>query len=326
MGIVYTTRMKTGIVITILLALGALILATSVLKPDSAKNVTDFTSCREAGYPILESFPEQCTTPDGRTFTNTDQVQPVPGVTGKEDLIVVNVPVPSQPITSGFIASGQARGGWYFEGSFPLTLVDADGKTLAQTYATAQGEWMTQEFVPFISQPITFAQPATATGTLIFHKDNASGLPEHDDELRVPVQFGATNQRSVQLYFYDDSKDLDAQGNVLCSSKGLVAVSRSIPSSATPIQDAVKALLGQGPTAAERTQGLESEFPLSGVTLQSANLTPAGTLTLAFADPQNRTSGGSCRVGILRAQIEATAKQFPEVKTVVLAPAAIFQP
>lgn len=31
--------------------------------------VNDFEDCVLAGYPVMESFPRKCTTPDGRTFT-----------------------------------------------------------------------------------------------------------------------------------------------------------------------------------------------------------------------------------------------------------------
>jgi len=34
--------------------------------------IEDFEDCVEAGYPVMESFPEQCMTDDGQTFTNTD--------------------------------------------------------------------------------------------------------------------------------------------------------------------------------------------------------------------------------------------------------------
>lgn len=30
--------------------------------------VSDFESCAAAGFPVMESFPEQCATPDGRSF------------------------------------------------------------------------------------------------------------------------------------------------------------------------------------------------------------------------------------------------------------------
>lgn len=40
----------------------------------------------------------------------------------------------------------------------------------------------------------------------------------------------------------------------------------------------------------------------------------------------NKTNGGSCRAGILWFQIEATAKQFSEVKQVRFLPEELFQP
>lgn len=33
------------------------------------KSINSFEECAAAGYPILESYPEQCMTPDGRSFT-----------------------------------------------------------------------------------------------------------------------------------------------------------------------------------------------------------------------------------------------------------------
>jgi hypothetical protein len=48
---------------------------------------------------------------------------------------------------------------------------------------------MTVEFVPLTSTLTLSSLPTTATGTLILHKDNPSGLPENDDALIVPVKF-----------------------------------------------------------------------------------------------------------------------------------------
>ncbi|MDZ4226228.1 MAG: Gmad2 immunoglobulin-like domain-containing protein [Patescibacteria group bacterium] len=110
--------------------------------------------------------------------------------TGKEDLIVAMYPKPGEKITSPLVATGEARGTWYFEASFPITVLDAEENVIGQGYAQAQSDWMTEEFVYFESIPIEFeAQPAGSTGTVVLHKDNPSGLPEHDDELRIPVIF-----------------------------------------------------------------------------------------------------------------------------------------
>ncbi|MBN1645456.1 hypothetical protein JW868_00275 [Candidatus Woesearchaeota archaeon] len=34
----------------------------------ASENVDSFVECEEAGYPVMESYPRQCTTPDGRSF------------------------------------------------------------------------------------------------------------------------------------------------------------------------------------------------------------------------------------------------------------------
>ncbi len=130
--------------------------------------------------------------------------------------------------------------------------------------------------------------------------------------------------RTVRLYYYNPAND-QGPGGVQCSSKGLVAVEREIFRTLTPIQDSVRLLLRGELTDEERAQGITTEFPLPGLELAGAAL-DGGTLTLTFRDPQNKTSGGSCRVSILWAQIEATAKQFPEVQKVRFMPEELFQP
>lgn len=144
--------------------------------------ITSFEECIAAGNPAMESYPRQCRA-NGQTFVEViDNEQNTP------DLITVSNPRANQIVSSPLTVSGQARGNWYFEASFPVYLYDATGKQLAVGVAQAQGEWMTENFVPF-SVSLTFAQPTTATGELVLEKSNASGLPENDDELRIPVRF-----------------------------------------------------------------------------------------------------------------------------------------
>ncbi|HSE56469.1 MAG TPA: Gmad2 immunoglobulin-like domain-containing protein [Candidatus Paceibacterota bacterium] len=316
--------MRTFITLLIIVGLGvAAYFLFNRPEPKSYGYITTFQQCATAGFPIMESYPEQCRTPDGRVFTNTAAV-PEPGTTtGKENLIVVTTPTPNQEITSPVTISGRARGNWYFEASFPIEVLDANGKQLGIAPAQAQGEWMTEEFVPF-SLTLPFTKPTTETGTIVLHKDNASGEPQFDDELRIPVRF-KTAEKTVRLYYYNKAADKDASGNILCSSKGLVTVSRTIPSSQTPIQDTIRLLLKGELTAAEKAHGITTEFPLSGVTLTGASQNGT-TLTLSFKDPLHKTSGGSCRVAVLWAQISATAKQFSGIEQVRFLPEELFQP
>jgi len=159
-------------------------------RPLSSVSITDFESCAAAGYPVMESYPEQCRTPDGQTFTRD-----IGNELEKSNLIKVFKPRPSEEVISPLQITGEARGYWYFEASFPVELRDANGNVLVSYYATAEDEWMTEEFVPF-KTTLEFAEPTTAAGVLILRKDNPSGLPEHDDALIVPVRFAPSGQAS----------------------------------------------------------------------------------------------------------------------------------
>jgi spore germination protein GerM len=134
--------------------------------------------------------------------------------------------------------------------------------------------------------------------------------------------------RKVLLYYYNPEKDKDKNGNIKCSRDGLFPIERQIPVSQTPIKDTIELLLKgkENLTQKELAQGITTEFPLDGFKLKSINLKNDGTLILEFEDPLSKTVGGACRVGILWFQIEATAKQFPQVKEVKFLPEELFQP
>jgi hypothetical protein len=128
---------------------------------------------------------------------NTDQVSNVKKEESKKasegkdfsDLIVVDSPQVGGFIQTTFLVAGKARGPWFSEGSFPVTLKDDNGNIISQTSAGAEGEWMTEEFVPF-SVYFTFTKPGNVTkGILILEKSNPSGLPENAEQIEIPVTF-----------------------------------------------------------------------------------------------------------------------------------------
>lgn len=107
----------------------------------------------------------------------------------KDDLILVTAPLPQATVTSPLVIKGKARGNWYFEGSFPVSLVATDGTVLAEGHASAQGEWMTTDYVPFVAS-LEYTVPQSVTdphGFVILRKDNPSGEPQFDNSLSVPV-------------------------------------------------------------------------------------------------------------------------------------------
>ena len=152
--------------------------------PDNS--ITSFEACAER-YPVMESYPEQCRTPDGQLF-----VRDIGNSMELVDQIRLATPLPGDAITTPLVITGEARGPWFFEATFPIILTNWDGLIVAEGYAEADGAWMTEEFVPF-SATLSFKADTevSSQGTLILKKANASGLPEHDNALEIPVTFAS---------------------------------------------------------------------------------------------------------------------------------------
>lgn len=107
-------------------------------------------------------------------------------VNASSDMISVELPFPGAVTGKDFVVIGQARGMWFFEASFPVELLDKNGKMIAQGIARAGSDWMTENFVQFradIKAPESYIGPAT----LVLKKDNPSGLPEHDASVSFPI-------------------------------------------------------------------------------------------------------------------------------------------
>lgn len=121
-----------------------------------------------------------------------------PNFEGESNLsaeIQINEPAFGGVISSPLQLSGEAIGPWFFEASLPVEVRDWEGNVIAQSYVTAEGDWMTVDLVPFTGE-VTFTSPYTAgdaeeekQGSIVFKKDNPSGLPEHDGEIVVPIFF-----------------------------------------------------------------------------------------------------------------------------------------
>lgn len=113
----------------------------------------------------------------------------IPGPAGdSEQFVSENVkvfsPTIGSSVSSQFTVIGEARG-WYFEASFPVEVRDPQNNIVAQTYAQAESDWMTADWVPFVSTVTVtnYSGPAT----LILMKDNPSGLPENDESVEFPI-------------------------------------------------------------------------------------------------------------------------------------------
>ena len=100
--------------------------------------------------------------------------------------IIVTCPKPHQCVTSPLAVQGKARGSWFFEATFPISLVDAQGNQLATSTARAQSDWMTKEYVPFEGK-LDFTVTKATKAKLVLQNDNPSGLPENAKKKEIPL-------------------------------------------------------------------------------------------------------------------------------------------
>lgn len=299
-------KLTLGLVIAALVAVGAVLAYQNKNRNTSSINndtISTFEECRLAGFPIMESYPAQCLTPDGRNLS-----QDIGNEMEKQELIKIEYPRPNQEISSPFEFRGQARGSWYFEASFLARLLDAAGNELAVIPVQAQGEWMTTEFVPF-KATMNFITPTTSTGMLILEKDNPSGLPQNDDRLIIPIRFaqGSGDKIIVKAFFGNSNQNAECEN--------VVAVNREIQKTVATGRAAIEELL-KGLTKNEQNQGyittINPKTQLNSLTINN------GVANVDFSQELDQGVAGSCRVNAIRAQITETLTQFPTVRQVVI--------
>jgi len=227
-------------------------------------SVNNFEECIAKGYPVLESYPRQCRTPDGKTF-----IEDIGNELEKQNLIRVSKPRPNEIVES-----------------------------------------------PLKSATLPFAVPSASKGKLILEKDNPSGLPEHADELIIPVYFKEAPETSQKFMtvkiFLSDSR---FAGKPYFDCSRTIAVERQVPQALAVARTAVEALL-RGATEEEINQGFVSSIN-SGARIQSL-IIENGVAKVDFDEQLEFQVGGSCRVAAIRAQITQTLKQFPTVNSVII--------
>lgn len=260
---------------------------------------------------ILLYSPPKTRVPQEVPTTPTDEQTP-PGPENAN--IHVTAPESGQVITSPLSLQGEAKGNWYFEASFPVKIVDASGMVLAEVPVQAKGDWMTTNFVPF-DQTVAFQNPTTATGFVIFQKDNPSGLPENEDEIKIPVRFDpntlTAKEMSVSVYFGNSKKIQPGQDE--CTT--VYGVERKVAFTVATARTALEELL-KGPTDAEKKEGysttLNSEVKIQSLSIEN------GVAKVDFDKKLEEGVGGSCRVLAIRTQINQTLKQFSTVHSVII--------
>ena len=100
--------------------------------------------------------------------------------------ITVETPAEAEQVSTPLTVTGEARGTWFFEGDFPIHLLTEEGDILESHFATAQDEWMTEDFVPFEGE-IAFTVEEETSAVLRLERDNPAEKEELDMHLDIPL-------------------------------------------------------------------------------------------------------------------------------------------
>lgn len=65
-------RFALFVVVVSFIFMAIVFIFVSLLSQKAVLDITSFQQCADAGYPIQESFPERCSVPGGKTFTNNE--------------------------------------------------------------------------------------------------------------------------------------------------------------------------------------------------------------------------------------------------------------
>ena len=117
------------------------------------------------------------------TASSTSEATGTPETTGP----IMESPKSGSTVNSPLMVRGQAPGGWFFESSLPIKLVDNQGRTIAQAAGLANGNSLTDKLVPF-STLLEFETTATS-GYLIISNDNPSGISDYSKSVSFPILF-----------------------------------------------------------------------------------------------------------------------------------------
>lgn len=227
---------------------------------------------------------------------------------GQEEVQEIEVYLPAagdQIVGTKFVIYGKGRA---FENTINYRISDDDGK---QLYL---GSFMTNApdagIFGYFDQEVDLAKllktipPVIRLDVLELSAKDGSDI--HKTSLRLNV-----DQSVTAVFAYFSNNNLDPE--ISCNKT--FAVTRLVPKTQSVLRGATKELLN-GPTPAEAKLGFGTLIN-SGVMINSINIS-SNTATIDLSPELDKNMGGSCRVTAIRSQITNTAKQFTNIKNVII--------
>ena len=213
----------------------------------------------------------------------------------------------------GYEMKGQAPGSWYFEGSFPVRVLNIQGEVVSSLVASTSDDWMTENSVSF-SVVIDFPLEQESAFVLQFEKSNPSGLDENSDIAKIAISIKPLEKEietmKVKVFFSSTKLNEDM---IDCSL--VFPVTREVEKTVAVARTSLLELF-KGTTTQEEDLGYFSNIN-EDVEINSLSITEG----VAYVDLNSKLQqgvGGSCKVMAIRAQISETLKQFPTIESVVI--------
>lgn len=92
-----STTALVGILIILVIVAGLLLSLSRVSGENKMLSISSYADCAAAGYPIEETYPQQCVTPDGRVFVAPNSSLSAPDASSTETSSSSGTSTPSVP-------------------------------------------------------------------------------------------------------------------------------------------------------------------------------------------------------------------------------------
>lgn len=103
----------------------------------------------------------------------------------KDDLVSFSIS-PGAKVSGLTSYNGVIKGAYFFEANIVINILDANKNVLKRSNTMATTDWMTPGPVYFEGN-IDFTGLPKGPAYFEIHNDNASGLPEHDKSILIPI-------------------------------------------------------------------------------------------------------------------------------------------
>lgn len=244
------------------------------------------------------------TTPGVVSATNTRPEPPALNAGETESPsrgVVISSITANQVLPNPFVILGRAVA---LENTVHWRVRDGRGATIASGSVLTDAPNL-QSYGAFRVRAFYEKTPDTADGRVELFTVSPGGLEQ--DVLSLPVRFEAKTT-AVKVFYLNQTEDPQ-----LLHCDKPYPVTRRIPKTVNAAEASLLELV-KGPSAAEQGEGFRTAV-LPGTTLLSVTV-EGDTAKADFSRQFALGIAGSCNVAALRAQVEQTLKQFPNVKNV----------